>query len=109
MSGQIRYSDEFKIDAAAQVTERDYPVKEVAERLGVHHVTTQNRLVARYVGFSGVVEYGSRLASFVKTIRSRRCVPRPTYGQWAGKRGFGWLDTITRKCRSGRNAPDYQF
>ena len=41
MSGQIRYSDEFKIDAAAQVTERDYPVKEVAERLGVHHVTTQ--------------------------------------------------------------------
>ena len=65
MSGQIRYSDEFKIDAAAQVTERDYPVKEVAERLGVHHVTTQNRLVARYVGFSGVVEYGSRLASFV--------------------------------------------
>ena len=47
MSGQIRYSDEFKIDAAAQVTERGYPVKEVAERLGVHHVTTQNRLVAQ--------------------------------------------------------------
>ena len=27
--------------------------------------TTENRLVAHYVGFSGVVEYGSRLASFI--------------------------------------------
>lgn len=34
MSGQIRYSDEFKIDAVAQVTKRGYSVKEVAERLG---------------------------------------------------------------------------
>ena len=36
MSGQIRYSDEFKIDAVAQVTERGYSVKEVAERLGIN-------------------------------------------------------------------------
>lgn len=35
MSGQIRYSDEFKIDAVAQVTERGYSVKEAAERLGI--------------------------------------------------------------------------
>ncbi|SLN33586.1 Transposase [Aquimixticola soesokkakensis] len=35
MSGQIRYSDEFKIDVVAQVTKRGYSVKEVAERLGV--------------------------------------------------------------------------
>ena len=35
MSGQIRYSDEFKIDAVAQVTERGYSVKEVSERLGI--------------------------------------------------------------------------
>ena len=35
MSGQIRYSNEFKIDAVAQVTERGYSVKEVAERLGI--------------------------------------------------------------------------
>ena len=35
MSGQIRYSDEFKVDAVAQVTERGYSVKEVAERLGI--------------------------------------------------------------------------
>jgi len=35
MSGEIRYSDEFKIDAVAQVTERGYSVKDVAERLGI--------------------------------------------------------------------------
>lgn len=30
-----RYSEEFKIEAVKQVTERGYPVREVAERLGV--------------------------------------------------------------------------
>ena len=35
MSGHIRYSDEFKIDAVAQVTERGYSVKEVSECLGI--------------------------------------------------------------------------
>ena len=36
MSGQIRYSDEFEIDAVAQITERGYSVKDVAERLGIN-------------------------------------------------------------------------
>ncbi len=35
MSGRIRYTDEFKREAAAQVTDRGYSVKDVAERLGV--------------------------------------------------------------------------
>lgn len=35
MSGQVRYSDEFKIDAVAQVTECRYSVKDVAVRLGI--------------------------------------------------------------------------
>jgi transposase len=30
-----RYSDEFKTEAVKQVTERGYPVQEVAKRLGV--------------------------------------------------------------------------
>ena len=34
MSGK-RYTDEFKIEAVRQVTERGYSVSEVAERLGV--------------------------------------------------------------------------
>jgi len=35
MSSGIRYTEEFKRDAVAQVTDRGYSVKEVAERLGV--------------------------------------------------------------------------
>ena len=35
MSTGIRYTEEFKRDAVAQVTDRGYSVKEVAERLGV--------------------------------------------------------------------------
>ncbi len=40
MSGRIRYSDEFKIEAVAQVTERGYSVKEVAERF---EISTKSR------------------------------------------------------------------
>ena len=35
MSKQQRYTEEFKLAAVKQVTERHYPVVEVAERLGV--------------------------------------------------------------------------
>ena len=34
MSG-AKFTDEFKRDAVAQVVDRGYPVREVAERLGV--------------------------------------------------------------------------
>ena len=33
--GEANFSDEFKHDAVAQITERGYPVAEVAQRLGV--------------------------------------------------------------------------
>lgn len=35
MSKGIRFTDEFKQDAVAQVVERGYAVSEVAERLGI--------------------------------------------------------------------------
>jgi len=35
MSKGIRFTDEFKRDAVAQVVERGYAVSEVAERLGI--------------------------------------------------------------------------
>lgn len=35
MSLQNRFTDEFKRDAVAQVVDRGYAVREVAERLGV--------------------------------------------------------------------------
>ena len=33
--GRSNFSDEFKWDAVAQITERGYPVAEVSQRLGV--------------------------------------------------------------------------
>lgn len=33
--GQVRYTEEFKVEAVRQVTERGYPVAQVADRLGV--------------------------------------------------------------------------
>ena len=33
--GQQRYTEEFKREAVRQVTEKEHPVKEVAERLGM--------------------------------------------------------------------------
>lgn len=35
MSGPVQYTDAFKIDAVAQVTEQGYSVEDVAERLGI--------------------------------------------------------------------------
>jgi transposase len=35
MMVKIQYSDDFKRDAVAQITERGYPVAEVSQRLGV--------------------------------------------------------------------------
>jgi len=35
MMGTSNFSDDFKRDAVAQITERGYPLSEVSERLGV--------------------------------------------------------------------------
>jgi transposase len=35
MMGKANFSEEFKRDAVAQITERGYPVAEVSQRLGV--------------------------------------------------------------------------
>ena len=39
MAKGIRFTDEFKQDAVAQIVERGYAVSEVAERLGIHWPT----------------------------------------------------------------------
>ena len=38
MNKGIRFTDEFKRDAVAQVVERGYAVSEVAERLGISNL-----------------------------------------------------------------------
>lgn len=55
MSKGKRYTEEFKIEAVKQITDRGYPVQEVAERLGIstkslYHWRDQlsgNKVVAR--------------------------------------------------------------
>ena len=44
-----KFTDEFKRDAAAQVVDRGYPVREVAERLGIStkSIYTWQRLFSR--------------------------------------------------------------
>ena len=39
MNNGIRFTDEFKRDAVAQVVDRGYAVREVAGRLGIHWPT----------------------------------------------------------------------
>jgi transposase len=46
---KVNFSDEFKRDAVAQITERGYPVTEVSQRLGV----SQHSLFAWKKKFSG--------------------------------------------------------
>ena len=47
--GKPNFSDEFKRDAVAQITERGYPVAEVSQRLGVsqHSLYAWKRQLAR--------------------------------------------------------------
>ena len=49
--GKPNFSDEFKRDAVAQITERGYPVAEVSQRLGVsqHSLYAWKRQLGRQV------------------------------------------------------------
>jgi transposase len=47
MNQHRKFTEEFKQEAARQVIERGYPIKEVAERLGISDKTPYNR-VNRY-------------------------------------------------------------
>jgi transposase len=53
--GKPNFSDEFKRDAVAQITERGYPVAEVSERLGVsqHSLYAWKRQLAKVVSGDG--------------------------------------------------------
>ena len=57
--GKSNFSDEFKRDAVAQITERGYPVAEVSERLGV----SQHSLYAWKRQLAQMVQQGCRDSS----------------------------------------------
>ena len=43
---EAKFTDEFKRDAVVQVEDRGYPVREVAERLGVRRLTGECEAIA---------------------------------------------------------------
>jgi transposase len=52
MMGKASFSDDFKRDAVAQITERGYPVAEVSKRLGVspHSLYAWKKKFSRHPG-----------------------------------------------------------
>ncbi len=68
--GKGNFSDDFKRDAVAQITERGYPVAEVSRRLGV----SPHSLYAWKKTFAKVSEAGGAgLTPPAKALRSGAC------------------------------------
>ena len=75
------FSEEFKRDAVAQITERGYPVAEVSERLGVsqHSLYAWKRQLAKVSGLcatregtpacAGIRSSARQLAPFRRGVR----------------------------------------
>jgi len=76
MSGKSgkRYSDEFKIEAVKQITERNYPIGQVSKRLGV----TTKSLYAWIKRFSDEPSQHSQITEQQKEIRDLKAQLRRT-------------------------------
>jgi len=94
--GKSNFSDEFKRDAVAQITERGYPVAEVSERLGVsqHSLYAWKRQLAQVV--SGDASKDAEIR------RLKRELARVTEERDILKNGRGFSPPV---C--GRNGPCY--
>lgn len=95
--GKPSFSDEFKRDAVAQITERGYPVAEVSKRLGVsqHSLYAWKRQLAKAVsGDAGkdaeIRQLKRELArvteerDILKNVRGFRPPVRGRNGSWYG-------------------------
>ena len=65
--GKGNFTEEFKRDAVAQITERGYPVAEVSKRLGVSQHSAQEDVV--WVGFAAMGQYSQLPSSFRHSFR----------------------------------------
>ena len=76
--GHQRYTDEFRIEAVRQVTEKGHPVREVADRLGVSgHSLYQ--WVKKYGPANGIQTRGMESSPFlVETLHGSRWVMQPS-------------------------------
>ena len=77
MSG-AKFTDEFKRDAVAQVEDRGYPVREVAERLGVSVKASQRQRVSTSAGSLGSRPIDNQSQN--KTVAARAMADRKTFG-----------------------------
>lgn len=68
MSRGIRFTDDFKQDAVAQVVERGYAVSEVAERLGIS-TRSLNTWTAQFSKSPRVRAVGSEQAAEVRQLK----------------------------------------
>lgn len=94
--GKPNFSDEFKRDAVAQITERGYPVAEVSERLGVsqHSLYAWKRQLAKVV--SGDASKDAEIRQL------KRELARVTEERDILKNGRGFSPPVR-----GRNGPCY--
>lgn len=86
--GKHNFSDEFKRDAAAQITELGYPVAEVSERLGVsqHSLYAWKLQLAKVVSGDASKDADIRL----KCKRARVTKEREPGSSAAGVGGNSW-------------------
>ena len=94
--GKPNFSDEFKRDAVARITERGYPVAEVSERLGVsqHSLYAWKRQLAKVV--SGDASKDAEIRQL------KRELARVTEERDILKNGRGFSPPVR-----GRNGPCY--
>ena len=77
--GKPNFSDEFKRDAVAQITERGYPVAEVSQRLGVssHSLYAWKRQFAKVMSGDAGRKLGAihSRATILPSEMTRRLAP----------------------------------
>lgn len=83
--GKPNFSDEFKRDAVAQITERGYPVAEASQRLGVstHSLYAWKRQFAKIV--SGDVPLSGRAAQWLLCLTEGSVEPTGLRGCPTGR------------------------
>ena len=109
MGKQDWFTDEFKRDAVAQVVDRGYPVREVAERLGIStkSIYTWQRLFSRPVKVIQEVDAQAdeirRLKRDLARVTEERDILKTVPGYCPPVRGINSLCYVQRQegsCRS---------
>lgn len=94
MIGKPNFSDEFKRDAVAQITDRGYPVAEVSQRLGgsAHSLYAWKRQLAKVVsGDTGKDAEIRQLKRELARVTEERDILKNRRGFGPPVRGRNWL------------------